>query len=216
MNRVRTFLKCGGIIGITKRIHVSVFSFAAFALFYFGQKSVYVPLLLSAALLHELSHLFFLSLFGARVKRITVFPFGIDINADTSRLSYKKELICTLSGCILNLLLASFCCTLLHFFPSPPLLFFTLCNVFLGAFNLIPLSFFDGGKALRLILYDNLDIDKAYYLHRLLDIFSAFAFLVLSFLITVGSDFNLSVICVLIYAALSTFAAYEKKPDVGV
>ena len=78
--------------------------------------------------------------------------------------------------------------------------------------NLIPLSFFDGGKAIRLILYDCLDIDRAFYIHKGLDIFSALIFICFSVFLMAGSSFNLSVICVVVYASLSTFALYIKIP----
>ncbi len=200
-----------GMLKLSDKIYVSIFSFAALAFFFVSQGFVYSLMFFLSAMLHEFSHLLFLSLYGAKITRITVFPFGIDIAADTRLLSYKKELVCTLAGSLANLIFASFGCLLLHFFASPPLLFFVLCNVFLGGVNLIPLSFFDGGKALRLILYDCLEIDKAFYIHKGLDIFSSLLFLCFSLFIIAGSDFNLSVCAMIVYAAISTFASPTNK-----
>lgn len=201
-----------GIIKVSEKIYVSVFSFFALIFFCMGQGFIYSFLFLISAALHEASHLFFLLRYGAKIDKITIFPFGIDMNADTRLLSYKKELICTLAGCLANLLTFAASGFAMCFFSSPRLLFFMICNIFLCALNLIPLSFFDGGKALRLIIYDSLDIDKAFYVHKLLDIVSAIIFLCFSLFIMAGSDFNLSVICVVIYASLSTFALYIKNP----
>lgn len=201
-----------GMIRVSERLRISIFTLFALTFFILGQGFVYSALLLISAAIHEASHLIFLHRYGAKILCVTLYPFGIDINADTSRLSYKKELICTLAGCLANAFFAMVSGAFLLLFPSPQLLFFVLCNVFLCTVNLIPLSFFDGGKALRLVLYDNLDIDKAFYVYKSLEIISAVIFLCFSFFIMAGSDFNLSVICVMIYASLSTFAAYIKTP----
>lgn len=200
------------LIKISRHIYISIFALPAFVFFVTAQGFLYAFLFLLCALIHEFSHLLFLYIYGAKIYSVTIFPFGIDISADTSRISYKKELICTLAGSISNLVFAAAGGFFLQRFPCPPLLFFIMCNIFLGCMNLIPLSFFDGGKALRLILYDCLDIDRAFYIHKSLDIFSALIFVFFSLFIITGSDFNISVIFVILYAALSTFALYIKIP----
>lgn len=196
-----------GIIKLTDKIYVSVFFL--FSLFFFirGQGVLYSSLFLLSVLLHECSHVFFLVIFKAKIKRITFFPFGIDISADTKFISYKKELVCTLAGSAANMIACISGYGVLLLFPSALLLFFVLCNGFLALLNLIPLSFFDGGKAIRLIIYDCFDIDRAFCLHKWLDMFSACLFLCFSLLMITGSDFNLSVVCVTAYAAISTLIA---------
>ena len=201
-----------GTLKVSDKVYISVFSFAAVFLFLLCQTPMYTLLFLLPAFLHELSHLIFLSVFGAKIKRITIFPFGVDILADTSLLSYKKELICTLSGSLANLSISAVCCLLLNISPSPELLFFAVTNAFLGTMNLIPLSFFDGGKALRLVLYDLLEIDSAFYIYRFLDMFSALIFLGFSLFVMLFSDLNFSVCAIILYASISTFALYIKNP----
>lgn len=203
---------CFGIIKASEKLYISVFFFAALVLFFLAQGFTYSLILVFCALLHEASHLFFLYRYGAKIDRVTLYPFGVDICADTGRLSYRKEIVCTLAGSISNLVFAIVSSFVMYFYPTPYLLFFIMCNIFLGAFNLIPLSFFDGGKALRLFLYDRLDIDRAFYIHKALDVFSALIFLCFSLFVMAGSDFNLSVICVVAYASVSTLALYIKTP----
>lgn len=161
MPQFTRFILKGGMVRLTSRVYVSVFSFFAFAFFVFGQGVSYSAVFMSAIVIHEMSHIFFLHLFKAQIKRVTVFPFGIDIFADTLRLSYKRELISTLAGSFANLCAAAMGCFLFMTVKRPLLLFFVLCNLFLGIMNLIPLSFFDGGKAARLIIYDAFEIDRA-------------------------------------------------------
>ncbi len=201
-----------GTVRVSERLYVSIFFPIALFLFLCGQGFVYSLLFIASAFVHEMSHLFFLYRYGAQINRVSLYPFGVDICADTRRLSYKKEIVCTLAGSISNLVLAAVSVLFMHLCPSPLLLFFTMCNLSLGILNLIPLSFFDGGKALRLILYDSLDIDKAFYVHKFLDIVSALIFSCFALFIAAGSDFNLSVCAIIIYAAISTFALYRKTP----
>jgi len=201
-----------GIIKVSEKLYISVFFFAALVLFFLAQGFSFSLIFIICTLLHEFAHLFFLYRYGAKISKVTLYPFGVDICADTKHLSYKKEIVCTLAGSVSNLVFAVVSSFVMYFYPTPYLLFFIMCNIFLGAFNLIPLSFFDGGKALRLFLYDRLDIDRAFYIHKSLDVFSALIFLCFSLFILTGSNFNLSVICVVIYASVSTFAAYIKIP----
>lgn len=201
-----------GMIKVSEKLSVSILFFASLILFFFAQGLPYSLVFITCALLHESSHLYFLHKYGAKITRITLYPFGVDICADTGLLSYKREIVCTLAGSLSNLVCAAVSAFVIHFYTTPLLLFFVMCNIFLGSFNLIPLSFFDGGKALRLFLYDRLDIDNAFYVHKALDVFSALIFLCFSLFMITGSDFNLSVICVVIYASVSTFAAYIKIP----
>ena len=206
MNKRNMFM-----INLTDRIQMSVFSGIALIFFALGQGITYSLVFILAATLHELSHILLLHRFGARINKVSIYPFGIDIHSDTSRLSYKKELICTLSGSGANLVVAVLGFMFLQISPHKHLLFFVLCNVFLGTINLIPLSFFDGGKALRLVLYDGLDIDRAFYVCRFLDIFSALLFLVFSLFVMFFSDFNFSVCAVILYASISTLALRKNQ-----
>lgn len=203
------FLK-GSFICVAGKIYVSVFSFISIALFILGQNPVYVSIIILSALLHESAHICFLKIYRAKIERICIFPLGCEIFADTSRLSYKKELIVTLSGSLTNISLFILSYFVLKLYPLRFLLFFAVCNLFLGVINLIPLSFFDGGKALRLILYDCLEIDRAFYLHFSFDIFSSLIFFIFSLFLILYSNFNLSVSLVTLYASLSVIFGATK------
>lgn len=221
MSVITTFIMKCGMIRLAKNIHVSVFSFFALAFFVMGQGFCYSAVFLSAILIHELSHIYFLYLFKARIKRITVCPFGIDICADTLYLSYKKELVCTLAGSFAN-----FCAALLAFAlfmaaKHPAVLFFIICNLFLGSMNLIPLPFFDGGKAARLIIYDKCDVDTAFAVYRKFELISAAVFFFYSIFLIKDSYFNLSVIMVIFYASSAsllkiTLKAKKRRSDASL
>ena len=65
-----------------------------------------LPLVGLSALCHELGHLGALRLAGAEVECFRLSAFGAEIQADTRYLPYPKEILCTLAGPAVNLLLA--------------------------------------------------------------------------------------------------------------
>lgn len=116
-----------------------------------------LPLTLAFALCHELGHLAALKLAGAKVELLRLTAFGAEIRADTRRLSYPRELFCTLAGPGVNLLLA------LVFARVTGDYVLAGANVLLGAFNLLPVPSLDGGRALHLLaswLADPLAADR--------------------------------------------------------
>ena len=212
MPEITKFFTSGGMIRLSANVYVSIFSFFALFFFVISQGVSYSAVFISAILMHESAHICFLCLFKAQIRRVTVFPFGIDIYADTFCLSYKKELICTLAGSLANFLAGVIACCLFTFIKRPLILFFILCSFFLGAMNLIPLSFFDGGKAVQLIVYDAFDIDTAYGIYRCFEIASGIFFLAVSLFLIKASLFNASVILVVIYASAASLFWNTRKP----
>ena len=199
------FFKNGCMVKISAKTYISVFSPFAVFLFILSQGLFSSLMFFSAILVHELSHILCLFGLGATIKKVSVYPFGIDINADTRRLSYKKELVVALSGSAANLLFALLGSAIFNHIPRPGLLFFILCHLSLGLFNLLPITLFDGGKALRLILYDRLEIDTAFRAAFLCDLIFSVTLLCLCSHFVILSGFNLSVIMVAIYACTTIF-----------
>ena len=103
-----------------------------------------LPMTVLAALCHEGGHLAGLRLAGARVEAVRLTAFGAEIRADTRYLPYGREILCTLAGPAVNLVLALlFARALGWYLPAG-------VNLFLGCFNLLPLPSLDGGRALYL------------------------------------------------------------------
>ena len=201
MNEKRYFLKSGCMIRLSDKIYVSVFSFIAAVFFSASQGVLYSVMFFYAVMIHELAHIVFLAYFGGKIQRVSVYPFGIDILADTHALSYKKEIVVALAGCSANLTHALIGCIIFYFSPSPYLLFFIISHLAPALFNLIPLSCFDGGRAVRLMLYDSFDIDTAYRLWKLCDLLSSLFLLWVCFLSVLYSGINLSVLILAVYAS---------------
>lgn len=105
-----------------------------------------LPPVLLAAACHELGHLAALRLAGARVERLRLNAFGAEIRADTRRLSYPREIACTLAGPAVNLALALLLArATLHFTAAG-------ANLVLGCFNLLPIPALDGGRMFFLLV----------------------------------------------------------------
>ena len=110
-----------------------------------------LPLVALSALCHELGHLSALFLAGARVEEIRLTAFWAEIRADTRYLPYGREILCTLAGPAVNLVLA----VVLSRVAGDYLL--AGANVLLGVFNLLPLPALDGGRILYLLISWALD-----------------------------------------------------------
>lgn len=105
-----------------------------------------LPVVVLSALCHELGHLTALALVKAPIEQIRLTAFGAEIRADTRYLPYGQEIVCTLAGPAVNLVLA----VVLARVAGDYLL--AGANLFLGVFNLLPLPSLDGGRALHLAI----------------------------------------------------------------
>ena len=105
-----------------------------------------LPAVVTAAVCHELGHLAALRLAGARVECLRLTASGAEIWADTRFLSYRREILCTLAGPAVNLLLAAVLARVSgDYLPAG-------ANALQGLFNLLPLPHLDGGRALHLLI----------------------------------------------------------------
>ncbi|MCD7785799.1 MAG: hypothetical protein LUH18_09575 [Oscillospiraceae bacterium] len=87
--------------------------------------------------MHELGHLLAMKLTGAEVTGIRFYGGGIGISADTEGLGKPARLLVYSAGCLTNLVFA--------------LILRDPINLAIALFNLMPVSYFDGGMILRLI-----------------------------------------------------------------
>ena len=104
-------------------------------------------LILGAAAVHELGHLWMLRLLGARIFGLQITILGAVLEADCRTLSYGKELAAVLAGPAVNLLFA-----FLSEWFGPGNDTAIGIHLVLGGFNLLPIRPLDGGRALDLLL----------------------------------------------------------------
>ena len=117
-----------------------------------------LPAAVLSALAHEAGHLLALRLAGAQVEQVRLTAFGAEIRADTRYLPYPREILCTLAGPAVNLILA----VVLARAAGNDLA--AGVNLVLGVFNLLPVPALDGGRILHLLVswgWDPMTADRA-------------------------------------------------------
>ncbi len=106
------------------------------------------------SLIHELAHVSSMLLVGTRVSGIDFYGGGIRILAeDISELSKPCRMLIYLSGCLMNLVLF----TALYLLGYDQLAYI---NLIILLFNIMPVSYFDGGRAAALLLGENSPVAK--------------------------------------------------------
>ncbi len=103
-----------------------------------------LPVIYFSSLCHELGHLAALALVGGRVERLRLSALGAELQADTRYLPYGREILCSLAGPGVNLLLALFFSRWMGNY------IFGGANLLLALFNLLPVPSLDGGRILLL------------------------------------------------------------------
>ncbi len=131
------------------KIHVTFLFAAVLALAVNAGRAQAVGAVFVSALLHECAHLALLLSYGAKGLTLTLLPGGARIeNAALQTLSYPRQLACALAGPAVNLTLAGALSVCAAHFGAEPFFQAARVNWLLGGFNLLPLSFLDGGRAL--------------------------------------------------------------------
>ena len=144
------------------------------------------------SLLHELSHLAAMKIFKVRVSQIKFYGAGIKISCCNMRnLSKGKKLAVYSAGCIANLLL----CAALCFIDEMQ----SMLNLCIACFNLVPISYFDGGMMLSALFPQHL---------RALDVvskltFAAVAAAIVCMALLVPVSVSASAVIAVLFVALS-------------
>lgn len=105
-----------------------------------------VPVFLLSALLHETGHIAAILLCKGSINQIKLEPFCLTLERPQTDTSILKDILISASGVFTNfiLLLVSVC-----FYKKTGgsfFMFFSMTNGLIGVYNLLPLSFLDGGE----------------------------------------------------------------------
>lgn len=121
---------------------------SAFLMIYFGALDVFCYYFV-ALWLHELSHYFVSKRLGYMLDNLNFLPFGARLQGDTNYKKRSHELMVSLSGPLMNIIVALL---LIAMWWINPIVYaytktFVEANLYLGIFNLLPIFPLDGGQA---------------------------------------------------------------------
>ena len=125
---------------------------------------------LVSAFIHELGHLIAMKRLGYKVKSIILSPIGASIVKSDSSGSYKSDIIISLCGPLANLILSLVLLMGFLILKHQILLLYSLINLFLGIFNLLPIASFDGSTILLSILCERMEENRAVKIKRVISI----------------------------------------------
>lgn len=164
---------------------ISIFISPAFAVFlalcpYFTAGRMYFMSFL-CAFMHEAVHIVCLFVFGSSKVSMELYPGGIKLSAvGFSSLSYKRTVICAMSAPLFNVLCAGVWLLAESFLVNGFCREMLYINLIMGAVNLIPLPFLDGGRAASSVLYFFLEPERA---RAVCDTVAVTALILLAFII---------------------------------
>lgn len=159
---IMTVLQIGGI-----RFKVNWLFFVVMILFALVGDLARALTAFMAVFLHELGHVFAARLFGMKVKSVELLPFGgVAVYEGLLEANPGAERHVALAGPCVNfgLALAAVLLTRYHYLPLETALFFTMYNIHIAVFNLIPALPLDGGRILRATLSSMIGYRKGTHL----------------------------------------------------
>lgn len=157
-----------------------------------------------SALIHESGHLLYIFLFGLKLRRVLVYPFGIEMIPENNNVGYIKETLMLSGGPAANLLFAFFSSRLnaSGCFCVPDELIYSSC---IYAFlNLLPVRSLDGGRILENALYACFTFEKAVRIGKTVSGVTLFALYAFAVLLFYYSAFNFTLLFFVMYLFYST------------
>ena len=184
--------------------------FVFFAVIY-TNFSLYTLIIFTSALFHELGHILSIRAFGAKIFRIEILPFGVNIVFDNSKLTYKKELYSALLGPLCNLFLAVIFLFGINIHFCSYGFFALFSNLSLSFLNLLPIKTLDGGVALECILCEHLPLYKALQICNTVSNVFFGILLFFSLVLLYATGFNISFLFICIYLFFCIYIKDSEK-----
>ena len=158
---------------------------------------------LFAIFMHEVGHLFCMWITDSAPKGIRLIPASVQIRSSFSG-GYKKDIAVALCGPAVNFLFFG----VLYFnyaaFGNKTVLIFSLLNLIIGVFNMMPVIGLDGGTVLYSLLAKNLDLNRACLIMRLITFLIAAAIFVFGLIMALKGKLNISVFIIAIYLFITS------------
>lgn len=180
------------------KIYVSFFFMAAVTVMLATDRTGYMLPTLFAVLIHEAAHLFIMWVLDCAPLSVRLIPASVQINKKFS-FSPKNDLLIAAAGPVANLIL----CGCLYFnyaaFGNEIILYYSLLNLIIGCFNLLPVKGLDGGTILYNLICKFKGQEKAALIMRIITLILAVAVIFVAVTLTLRHKFNISIYIVGIY-----------------
>jgi len=151
-----------------------------------------------ACAIHEAGHILALVHEKKRLERLTFYGGGIKIKYETN---LDASFLLITAGSLINI--AAFVVFYFMFPQRLELKLFAVINLIIGVFNLLPLSFFDGGRLLEKILIKLLPAEKALSIARKTERITAGLAFILPVLLFAVGKINPTVVIALVYVIIA-------------
>ena len=179
--------------------------------FIFTKENSYIPLFgVLFAVFHEIGHIMAMVLSKEHVGSISFGLVNIGITSQNSEENFEKNILIFASGPLVNLALAL--CFLIFYHFSGALIFkiSVMQNLFLAGFNLLPISSFDGGKILKIILIEKFDFAMAERISNVISVIFTIPIFIGGFLILLNFKYDFSFLIIGCYLISYIFCKESK------
>lgn len=180
------------------KIYISFFFMAAITVMLATDRTGYMLPTLFAVVIHEAAHLFLMWVQDCAPLSVRLIPASVQINKKFS-FSAKNDILIAAAGPAANLLLAA--CLYFNYaaFGNLTVLYYSLLNLIIGLFNLLPVKGLDGGTILYNAICKFKGQEKANLIMRIITLILAFAVIFVAVTLTLRHKFNISIYIVGIY-----------------
>ena len=193
---------------LNTKIHIS-FVFAALICFMLAtDRTGYLIPCMLAIILHELGHLFTMWLFECSPKEIKFVPTSIEIVRSFSAKPYGETIIAVM-GPVVNLFISQIFYINYLIYEKNSFIVFSLLNLIIGLFNLLPVKGLDGGTILFNITAKKKNLETATKLLSIVTLIFGFIILTFAFFLVFNGSFNPSIFIIAIYLLISAIIKYS-------
>ena len=151
-----------------------------------------------AITMHELGHLFAMWCLECNPKRIKLIPTSIQITSNFSK-GYKNDIIIALCGPIVNIILFFSLYFNYLAYQNNTVLYFSLVNLVIGIFNVLPLWELDGGTILYSIIAQKSQPNRAALTVKIITRIVGVGIFLTAVYLTVKGKINFSLYIMAIY-----------------
>lgn len=176
---------------IGKRLYFSPGFGAMILIIYFLDNSFVLPLALSV-LIHEAGHICGIKLSGVEIKKFKFQCAGLLAEYDGRAISYPQEILCALLGPLFSLIFSLAFSVIGRFYDYEPAFITAGISFTVFAFNMLPVSVLDGGRALYMFIAYFGGISRAASVRKVLDIAVTLAVFVFGIVLFVEKRGNLA------------------------